>query len=264
MRCAVLADVHGNLPALTEVLAAADRSGVEQVVVLGDLVGYGAQPNECVELIGERGATCVAGNHDLMAIGALSDERCIAVGREIMRWTRRALAPSTREFLEALPLARRTTWGAVLAHGSLDDPEAYTATEAQALTQLELLAEREPGARLLLLGHTHRPLAVSRMRGRLAARGVLERREGDSVLLNPGAVGQSREVRVRARALVLDSQARTATFLRVPYDRERARAALRSAGLPPGALHIRPRPRRLARVAATEAQLCARAVSRRA
>lgn len=263
MRYAVLADVHGNLPALSAALSAAERSGAEGIVVLGDLVGYGAQPNECVELIRERGAVCVAGNHDLMAIGRLSDERCIAVARTVMRWTRRELSPSTRGFLEALPLTRLTPWGALLAHGSLDDPEAYTATEAQALSQLELLGRRQPRAGILLVGHTHRPLAVSRTRGRLAARGLLEIPEADAFLLNPGAVGQSRELSVRARALIFDPETRSATFLRVPYDLERARAALRAAGLPPGALHIRPRPRRLARVALTEARLLGAVLSRR-
>jgi predicted phosphodiesterase len=250
----VLADVHGNLAALRAAVAELERRGAERWIVAGDLVGYGPQPNECVELVAGLGAVCVVGNHDLMALGALSDERCIPLAREVMRWTRTVLGADAREYLEALPLVAREG-DIVVAHGTLDDPQTYTHTRAHAREQLARLAPEDARAvapatggpalapRVLVLGHTHRPLAVAeRSDLRPSARVALPR--GERVVLNPGAVGQARELRARARALALD--AGEAAFLRLSYDIAATRGALAAAGLPRDACHLPPSPRRKA------------------
>jgi putative phosphoesterase len=221
MRYGVFSDVHGNLPALEAAVEALESRGIEAWLCAGDLVGYGASPNECIARVRALGAKCVAGNHDLIAVGALSDDRCIPLARESLAWTRRVLSPESRAYLERLPARIETEPGIVVAHGSLDDPERYVARAADQLAELALLA---PGM-TLVLGHTHRPAL---------------RRAGASLFLNPGAVGQSRDRRLRARFAIIDTEAKTAELLAADYDRERAEAALAQAGLSDAGLHLKP------------------------
>jgi predicted phosphodiesterase len=250
VRYGVIADIHANLHALQAVLPALRREGVDRYLCPGDLVGYGAFPNECVELVAGLEAVCVAGNHDLIVLGRLSDARCIALARESLRWTRDELAADARAYLAALPERADVDGGVVVAHGSLDDPQEYVTRSAQAAAQLAQLAQEAAGARHLLLGHTH----VARAWG--SRSGALDLRAGGRVslsapelfLLNPGGVGQSRERTLHARFLVVDLERREATFHAIPYDVEAARAALRRRGLQPASVHLPPsRLRTLAR-----------------
>src|SRR5688572_30513028 len=103
MRLGVIADIHGNLHALEAAFATLNREGVDGYVCLGDLVGYGAFPNECVERVAETGAVCVAGNHDLIALGRLPDDQCIPLARHSLEWTSRQLTPASRDYLSRLP-----------------------------------------------------------------------------------------------------------------------------------------------------------------
>lgn len=237
MRYGVIADVHGNLDALRPVLRAIDCENVDGYLVAGDLVGYGPHPNECVAAVAELAATCVAGNHDLIALGILSDDRCIELARHSLRWTRQILGADERAFLAALPRVATAPGGVRVAHGALDDPQEYTTAAGQALAQLDRL---DDGDRALVLGHTHRTLAYTRSAGRLPTRGATALPPGETVLLNPGAVGQSRELRVRARFAVLDLDARQARFFAIPYDVGACRSALRRVGLSPRSCHLRP------------------------
>lgn len=224
MRYALIADVHANLPALESVLEAVSRERVDGVLCAGDLVGYGPFPNECVELLRRTTSACVAGNHDLIAVGRLSPDRCIALARCSLEWTRRTLSDDARAYLESLPL--RTRVGAIaIAHGSLDDPQEYVRTERQARAQ-----RLGDGVRVLVLGHTHRRALWT---------------FGGSVVVNPGAVGQSREFRARARFAVVDGA--HVSFRSVEYDVSRCRNALRERGLPESAHHLRPTVRRAGR-----------------
>jgi predicted phosphodiesterase len=239
MRYGLLADVHGNLDALQAVLRALDDRGVDGHLFAGDLVGYGPHPNECVRTMAALGATCVAGNHDLIALGELTDDRCIQLAKDSLRWTREVLGADERAFLEALPRRTGAPGGVVLAHGAIDDPQEYTSTGPQAVTQLTQVEDRD-GASVLVLGHTHRPMAYARRAGWLAANGGTALPAGDAVLINPGAVGQSRELRARARFAVLDLDARRVEFFAIPFDIGACRAALRRVGLSPRSSHLRP------------------------
>jgi predicted phosphodiesterase len=240
MRYGILADVHANLPALESTLLALASQSVDRYLLAGDLVGYGPHPNECVEVIAGFDPICVAGNHDLMAVGKLSDERCIPIGQAAMRWTRSVLRDDARRYLEALPLKAEAEGGVVLAHGSLDDPEEYTTNTAEAQAQLTQLGREWPGRRVLVLGHTHRPLVVSSSGSTLGSVGQLAFVAGERCLANPGAVGQARELRARARFGVLDLEAAVVELYAVPYDVAACRRALRRAGLSPRSPHLRP------------------------
>jgi predicted phosphodiesterase len=241
MRYGLLADVHANLAALQAVLQQLAGASVDRYVVAGDLVGYGPNPNECVEAIAELDPVCVSGNHDLMAIGLLSDERCIPLGQAAMRWTRSVLSADARAYLEALPARAEATGGVIVAHGSLDDPERYTTNANEAVDELAELERTYPDARILVLGHTHRPLIVGSESKREHQR--QERRAlnvGERYVVNPGGVGQARELRCRARFGVLDLDLNTLELRAIRYDTASCRRDLRSAGLSPRSCHLRP------------------------
>jgi predicted phosphodiesterase len=238
VRYGVIADVHGNMPALEAVLEALGRIGVDAYACAGDLVGYGPEPNECVEVVRRLGAECVAGNHDLIALGELSEDRCERFARESLRWTRAALDDATRDYLARLPRRLELPGGVVVAHGSLDDPQEYVLRVDQAAVQLDRLAETHPQAGILVVGHTHRAFASdgasATRRGRVTLDG------SDRWLLNPGAVGQSREALVRARFMVLDLERREAAFHAIRYDVRRSRALLRRHDRPTRSVHLPP------------------------
>ena len=236
-------NVHGNLPALRAVLDVLVAERVDGYLCAGDLVGYGAQPNECVELVAELRATCVAGNHDLMATGRLDDDGIGPLARDTLGWTAAALEPFARAYLSELPLTA-VAHHLLVAHGSVADPRIRVRTGAQAAGELELLARADPGLSLLIVGHTHRPLAYGERRGRrlVGPRGMLAVPAAERHLLNPGAVGQARERRVLARCLVLDLDRRHVRFRAVPYDQAACERALAAQGLPPGTYRLMPTP----------------------
>lgn len=242
MRYGVISDVHANLPALEAVVAELERIGVDAYACAGDLVGYGPQPNECVKAIRQLGAVTVAGNHDLIAIGRLSEDRCERLARQSLRWTRGMLDEETCDYLAGLPRQAALPNGVVITHGSLDDPQEYVLGIEQAAAQLTRLSEQHPAARILVVGHTHRAFATdgaSKAPGLRANRSV-SLNGSARWLLNPGAVGQSRERLVRARYMVLDLDRREATFHAARYDVSRTRALLRQQRLPAHSVHLAP------------------------
>jgi predicted phosphodiesterase len=242
MRYGVISDVHGNLHALEAVLARLEAAGVDRIVCAGDLVGYGPRPNECVARIAslEAPALVVAGNHDLMAVGRLPSDGLGPLPRQTLEWTWGVLDRETREYLEALPATAATEDGVAAAHGSLEDPAEYVLDAAAARDQLRRLAEHHPEARVLVLGHTHQPLACG-PEAELEARGEVELDAGAGPwLLNAGSVGQSRERQPLARGLVLDAGAGVAGFVAVDYDVAATKRELRAAGLPERACHLAP------------------------
>jgi putative phosphoesterase len=240
VRLAILSDVHANLPALEAVLDVLRRESPDAYVCAGDLVGYGAFPNECIEVLSElENLVSVAGNHDLIAVGKLSSETSIRMARETLAWTATELRQPSRAFLESLPL-RATAFEVAVAHGSLTDPREYVRERRQIVAQLMRLEAEEPEARLLVLGHTHRAGGWARSGAKLRATGdgVIELGRARPALLNPGSVGQSRELAVHARCMLLDTVTMSARSYAVPYDTERCRQALSRAGLPRDTYHL--------------------------
>jgi predicted phosphodiesterase len=238
MRYGVIADVHGNLHALEAALAFLATEDVDAYLCAGDLVGYGPLPNECVRRVLGLPVTCVAGNHDLIALGRLGDERCIPLARASLRWTRTVLDEDARALLAGLPLGAQER-DIALCHGSLDDPQRYVTSEPAARS---CLARLPAGADLLVLGHTHHAMAVGERRGMVLrdATGSVPLPPGERMLVNPGAVGQSRTADPSARVMVLDTAARTAAFHALPYDVAACRRALRERGLPAASCHLPP------------------------
>ena len=248
MRCGIISDIHGNLPALRVALAVLRRQGIDVLVCAGDLIGYGPWPNECVAEIVNADALCVAGNQDLAVAGRLPNAKLSNHARLILEWTRTVLDPEALAFLEGLPLGLNVGQGARMVHGSLEDPERYIFQDEDAEQQLKLLGELHPTARSLILGHTHKAMAYGQRTGahRVTPEKPMPLAE-DRYLLNPGSVGQSRERKPWARLALLDTADQQITFFALDYDVELCRQELIRQGLPPGACHVPPSPISLGR-----------------
>jgi predicted phosphodiesterase len=242
MRLGLIADVHGNLPALETALAALERERVDGYICAGDLVGYGPHPNEVVARVRALGAPCVAGNHDLMALGRLSTDRADELARQTLAWTRDQLTDESRGYLDALPATVDVVGGGiVLAHGTLSDPTRYVRTPDDARAALAEFERERPGADLLVIGHTHVPMAFGAQSGRRKPRQSVELGTEDRWIVNPGSVGQPREWRRVVRFAVIDTDRRNVVFHALGYDHRQTARDLDAAGLPARAIHRRPR-----------------------
>jgi diadenosine tetraphosphatase ApaH/serine/threonine PP2A family protein phosphatase len=236
LRVAVLSDIHSNRQALEAVLAAVEETGVDQTWCLGDMVGYGADPDACTTLVRERCDTCLAGNHDLALLGALDISTFSEGAAAAVEWTRENAGAETLEFLAGLePSASQQ--GVGLFHASPRDPIwEYVLSSDQAEAGLEAQEER-----VGLVGHSHIALFFVRASG--AAPGDTQGAQAEAGLeiempdgkwlLNPGSVGQPRDGDPRAAWLELDTDAWSARWHRVDYDIAAAATAIRAAGLPP-------------------------------
>ena len=224
----MISDIHGNLAALETVLGALDT---DAVWCLGDLVGYGAKPNECCALVRERATVCLAGNHDLAVRGTLDLSEFSGDAGIAARWTQGVIDQRWLDYLKSLEPAGGAD-GISLYHGSARDPVwEYVLSDEAALATIELAPNP-----VSLVGHSHIALQValreSTLAGGLAPAGTRIELADARRVLNPGSVGQPRDGDPRAAYLVLDLDARTAAFERVEYDVERTQAEIRTAGLP--------------------------------
>jgi diadenosine tetraphosphatase ApaH/serine/threonine PP2A family protein phosphatase len=233
MRIALLSDVHGNLPAFEAVLADVDAAGPDEIWCLGDLVGYGAQPNECVELARARCRLCLAGNHDLVVTGEIDIADFSSSAAAAALWTRETIAAEALAFLESLrPVEHGRAIG--LYHASPRDPVwEYVLSTRQADECMDLMDPR-----VAAVGHSHVALWFSREADGEAegapAEADLEVDLGAGEwLLNPGGVGQPRDGDPRAAWLLLDTERWSAQWRRVEYPIEEAARAIEQAGLPP-------------------------------
>jgi predicted phosphodiesterase len=232
LRIAVISDIHGNWHALEAVLADVEHEGVDEVWCLGDVVGYGPQPKRCVDATRERSDVCLIGNHDLAAIGQADLSAFTPDAAVSARWTADELTDDERAFLCTLaPRGERD--GAQLFHGSPRDPVwEYILDESAVRAALDLTS-----AELVLVGHSHIPIALQLSNGGTLAGGLARggselELSGGRWLLNPGSVGQPRDGDPRAAYLLLDLETRNAHFRRVPYDVEQTQSEIREAGLP--------------------------------
>ncbi|MDQ7828752.1 MAG: metallophosphoesterase family protein [Armatimonadota bacterium] len=236
MRIAILSDVHANLEALEATLGDARRRGCERIVCLGDFVGYGPSPNECVDrlrpLVDGR---AVAGNHDWAAVGKVDITYFNPYAQEAIRWTQQALRPGVRDYLTALPheWVADGTVPFLAVHGSPRDPiQEYVLDQATAEENF-----RERSFAVAFVGHTHVP-ALFLARGETVGAApfpvdtpvVLQ--PGVRYLINVGSVGQPRDGDPRAAYVLLDSEGPAVILIRVEYPIEVTQERMRAVGLP--------------------------------
>ncbi|MDQ6835799.1 MAG: metallophosphatase family protein [Actinomycetota bacterium] len=232
MRIAIVSDIHGNRQAFEAVLDAIAESECQELWCLGDLVGYGADPDACVELARGHAAICLAGNHDLGVRGSLPLEQFSRGAALAATWTQETISESTLAFLNQLEPAN-TGERVGLYHASPRDPVwEYVLSPLQAELCLDTQTQR-----ISLIGHSHVALSFSRLAGQPASgetRGADEEVDLDEGewLLNPGSVGQPRDGDPRAGWLEFDLDSWDAVYRRTEYDIAGAGAAIRAARLP--------------------------------
>lgn len=212
------------------------RKKFEEIVCLGDFVGYGAQPNQVLDTMRTiRGTKLyIRGNHDRVAAGVEDGEGFNPAAREAALWTRTRLSAPNRHFLEKLTVGPAAYNGVMLCHGSPYDEDEYVFTEHHAA---QILAEYN--SPVILYGHTHLPVIFSVDDATGQVSGTLVRGEASyrldpsrRYLINPGSVGQPRDRNPESSFAIFDSRRRTVQFFRVPYDYTKTQTAIIKAGLP--------------------------------
>jgi predicted phosphodiesterase len=236
MRLLVLSDIHANLTALDAALGAVNGSW-ERVVCLGDVVGYGPDPNEVTSRVRELGATTIRGNHDKAVTDLMGTDDFNPIARAAVLWSRSQLSNENLDWLANLPQGPIESDGVVLVHGAFQDEDEYVFTPAQALEGL--LDSTLP---VTFYGHTHHQggfsyqdtqLDVLQLHPRDGEQRSALHLEGDKrYLLNPGSIGQPRDGDPRAGFAIADLGHEIVEFWRVPYDIEEVQERMRKARLP--------------------------------
>jgi len=234
MRYAVISDIHGNLEALRSVLGRIAELGADRIVCLGDVVGYNANPNECVDIVRSEAMTCVLGNHDAAVSGISTPDTFNPHARQAMFWTRRVITEDNRRFIAALP-RELAVQDFFLCHGSIHDTDRYLLSAGDVKDAFALLEGLSGRPLICFFGHTH-AAALYRKRGRTIwspPDDMVAITADERYLVNPGAVGQPRDGDPRAAFLIYDSGEGRLTFHRVGYDIAACQAKVIRAGLPP-------------------------------
>jgi len=235
MRYLVLSDIHANLEALEAVLEAARDIPYERLLVLGDLVGYGASPNEVVDRVRELAPhATIRGNHDKVGAGLEPSDAFNAVARTAIRWTYEALSDDNRDWLAELPAGPLVVDDLLeICHGTPQDEDMYVFDDGDVLRSMQAATRR-----LCLFGHTHVQVGYRLANQSLTLETADPRRplhipiSHGHYLINPGSVGQPRDGDPRAAYGVYDAQAQAVEIYRAQYPVELAQARIRAAGLP--------------------------------
>jgi predicted phosphodiesterase len=232
MRCAILADIHSNLAALDAVLDDIEgKGGVDEIWCLGDIVGYGPEPAECIKLLRKFNPVCVSGNHDLGVIGKLEPTFFNPLAAEACKWNAERLSPADMLYLLELPAVIKKG-DFTLVHGSPKDPALeYVLSTVIAERNFDLY-----NTRYCLVGHTHIPMAYKKETESISTVALhpgiglvmIEHR----IIINPGAVGQPRDGDPRASYAIYDSEGQILRVYRVEYDIRATQDKMMKAGLP--------------------------------
>ena len=228
---AVISDIHANLEALEATLEDARREGATKIICLGDIVGYGADPNPCVERVHGAAVASVLGNHDAATLDERGAENFNAVARIAIQWTREQMTPPNMEILRQTPL-EYVADGALYVHASPEDPNLwnYVLTETDALAAFDCCQEF-----ICFIGHSHVPVRLLLANGTLdvvADPNLTVPQGARALLVNVGSVGQPRDGDWRASYALFDPQSRLVISRRVEYDCEAAASKILAAGLP--------------------------------
>lgn len=233
MKYGILGDIHGNLSALDVALTAFKSEKVDRVLSVGDVVGYGAAPRECIARLRALDAVVVKGNHDAACTGEIDIRYFNNYARDAVRWTQSVLAGDDLEWLASLPLVAHLEHCSV-AHGTYHKPELFD--------YIQSTTDADPSLDEMILpvcfvGHTHVPVTLMRLRDdplrtAYTTDPVIDLAEAGKALVNVGSVGQPRDEDPRTAFAIYDTQRDRVEIRRAPYDIDREATRIRSAGLP--------------------------------
>lgn len=232
--CGLIADIHGNLEALVCCVEFLEQQRVDRILCLGDIVGYNADPNECIAFLRARGIDAIAGNHDLISIGQLGFDRCSNKATFSLKRTRKRLTPESAAFLERLPLRRIYEDSFAIIHGGIYDVELYMRTRKDIQENGGYLRALYPDIHICFYGHTHEQKVYEVMGNDVIEHPivpVVQLQEGRTYFVNPGSVDASRKAYDKfAECVVFDSTNRTVAFHRLPYDYQTVERKARANG----------------------------------
>jgi predicted phosphodiesterase len=236
MRILVISDIHANLTAFEQILKDCEGEW-EQIWFLGDLVGYGPDPNECAHLIREHDHVALSGNHDWAVLGKVDIESFNTDAQSAIRWTQQTLESDVQSYLDELPpMLPQETF--TLAHGSPRHPVwEYVLDKGTAALNFDHFESD-----YCLVGHTHTPVIYEQIDHlRVAAHAPRYNQpitlDGGRLIINPGSVGQPRDADPRASYALLDTETLTWEYRRVVYDVEAVQRRMEEAGMPPRLVH---------------------------
>lgn len=233
MKYGVLGDIHANLSALNAVFEELDRLGIDELISVGDVVGYGAAPNECIDMLRERDVRVVKGNHDAACVRELDDRYFNPYARAAIRWTQGVVTSERQAWLADLPLTLDLEHCQV-AHGTLHNPEQfeYVLSPGDADSSLDIMTRP-----VCFVGHSHVPIAVLRLRDAPHHTAYtfdteIDLSDATACVFNVGSVGQPRDENERTAFAVYDTDLAEAWIARLPYDIDREAERILEAGLP--------------------------------
>ena len=229
MRYGILSDIHANLEALTSVVDDAESRGVDRYLCLGDVVGYNANPDECIGVIRDLGCQVVMGNHDFYTISEKMPEVVNDRAKKSIEWTKANITKQSLDWLKQLPMERRVG-GFELVHASMNDSSEWNYVVNSIDAILHFHFQKTP---LCFYGHTHSPMFFStNERKTFKPVDLYELKDDAQYMVNVGSVGQPRGDDKRAQYVIYDTRKKTIEYHKVDYDVESACNKIREAGLP--------------------------------
>lgn len=234
MKIAIISDIHGNLEAFLNIVDKIETLGVDQVICLGDVVGYGASPNECCEICQKLCDKVIMGNHDAAVVNLLSTNHFNPIAQKAVEWTKNILTQENRDYLQNLSKIF-IQQKAVYIHGSLMDPYNYIYGTPEAQDNIEILKQNYKNQSRSFFGHTHYKVLYEEEKDIFFPESEKEYiLKADKIYLaNPGSIGQPRGgMTTEASFCLYDDQEETLIFYEIPYNIEKAANKILKAGLP--------------------------------
>jgi predicted phosphodiesterase len=234
MRYAILSDIHSNLEALNAVLRKIDSQKVDEIISIGDVVGYNANPNECIDILRRRGIRSLMGNHDMRACGMESAYDFNPIAKDAIVWTKETLSKENLDFLKSQP---RTLYlnekRAIAIHGSFTSHDIYILSALNAQENFKIMEESHQ-PHLCFFGHTHVKIIYAAANSDVTTSfdDELDISESERYLINPGSVGQPRDMNPNASFLIYDTKTKKVQFYKVQYDVSVSAQKILKAGLP--------------------------------
>jgi len=229
MKYGILGDIHGNLEALEAVLEVFEKEGAEKYVSVGDLVGYGASPCECIRKVRQLGAVVVAGNHDFAAVDKLNIDFFNAYARESALWTRSTLSEEDKQYIKSLKLVEYCD-NFTIVHSTLYSPELFEYIQTSYDAHLSFEQQTTP---VSFMGHSHVPVNFFKRKNvSFNMETEIRQDENTKIMVNVGSIGQPRDENPDAVAVLYDSDEGLIRISRIHYDVEKSARKIVAAGLP--------------------------------